>query len=203
MENKIAGVISYLFHPLLIPLYTLLFLLNMNVYFALIIPGSFKLFLIGVILLTTMLIPLGFFFLLHRRKLIISFFMETREERIYPLLVTGIFYYLTYYLLKGFHISPIFSFYMLGATFLVVLALVINFYRKISLHMLGVGGAFGMMLGLSFNLSLDLIYFVLTALLLSGGVGFARLQTGSHKPSEIYSGFLLGAVVMFLLFFLI
>jgi len=59
------------------------------------------------------------------------------------------------------------------------------------------------MLGLTFNLSLDLVYFLLTVLLLSGLVGFARLQTNSHKPSEIYTGFLVGAVVMFFLFFLI
>jgi len=139
MENKMARVISWFFHPLLVPLYMLLFLLNINVYFSLILPLSFKLFLFGVILLTTLLIPLGFFFLLYRKKLFLTFFMETLEERIYPLLVTGIFYYLTYYLLKSFHISPIFSFYMLRATFLVILALVINFFWKISLPMLGVG----------------------------------------------------------------
>ncbi|MCX6251983.1 MAG: hypothetical protein NTX61_14685 [Bacteroidetes bacterium] len=203
MENKMARVISSVFHPLFVPLYILLFLLNINVYFALIIPFSFKLFLTGVIILTTLLIPMGFFFLLYRKKLVHTFFMETREERIYPLLITGIFYYLTYYLLKNFQISPIFSFYMLGASFLVLLALVITFYRKISLHMIGAGGTFGLMLGLSFNLSLDLLYFLFTVLILSGLVGYARLQTNSHKPSEIYTGFLVGAVVMFLLFFLI
>lgn len=203
METKIARVISYFFHPLMIPLYILLFLLNVNTFFSPGLDFSFKLILLGVICLTTILFPLLIIFLLYKKKLVRSLFLESREERIYPILIIAIFYYLTYYLMKGIRISPIFSYYMLGATFLAILALIITFYRKISLHMLGIGGMSGLILGLAFNLSLNMVYFLLPAIFVSGITGFARLKLNSHKPSEIYSGFLVGAVIMFFLFFLI
>jgi membrane-associated phospholipid phosphatase len=89
---------------------------------------------------------------------------------------------------------------MLGSTFLTVLAMIISFYRKISLHMMGIGGMLGLLMGLSLNLNLDLTWFVVSAIILGGFLGFARIQSNSHKPSDIYSGFLVGAGVMFLLF---
>jgi hypothetical protein len=203
IETGLAKAISYLFHPLLMPLYILLLLLNLDAFFLSGLASSYKLTLVGVTFLTTILVPLLLIFLLYKRKLIRSFFMETREERIYPILIIAIFYYLTYYLFKGIRISPVFSYYMLGATFLSILALIITFYRKISLHMLGMGGLSGLILGLGFNLSVNLVYFIVLTIFISGITGFARLKLSSHKASEIYSGYLLGAGVMFLLFYLI
>ena len=202
MEAKLARVISYLFHPLLMPFYIFLFLLNVNAFFSSELVFSSKLTLLGIICLTTILLPLFLVYLLYRKKLVHSLFLETREERIYPILIIAIFYYLTYYLLKGIHISPVFSFYMLGATFLSILALIITFYSKISLHMLGAGGMSGLVLGLVFNLSVNVLFFVVV-IIIAGITGSARLKLNSHKSSEIYSGFLVGAVIMFFLFSLI
>jgi hypothetical protein len=202
METKLARVISFLFHPVLMPFYIFLLLLNVNAFFSAELAFSFKIYLLGFICLTTILIPVLFIYLLYRKKVVRSLFLETREDRIYPIIIITIFYYLTYYLMKGIGISPVFSFYMLGATFLSILALVITFYSKISLHMLGIGGMSGLMLGLVFSLSLNLLFF-LGMIFLSGVTGYARLKLNSHKPSEIYSGFLVGAVIMFFLFALI
>jgi hypothetical protein len=200
MEERIAKFFTLIFHPLFVPFYMLLILLNVNTFFAMMIPVKAKLFLTGLVFITTILLPLLIVFLLYRLKLVKSFYLQTREERIYPLLAAAVFYYITYYLLKGFSISFIFSYYMLGATFLTILALVISFYRKISLHMIGIGGTVGLLMGLSLNLGLDLTWFVISAIILGGFLGSARIQSNSHKPSEIYSGFLVGAGVMCLLF---
>lgn len=203
METKIATLISYLLHPILIPLYTVLFLLNSGIYFSLFLTIEAKFILIITFLVTTVIFPLFIMVILNRKKVIKSFFLETREERIYPLLIITVFYYLTYYLLKGVHVSFILSFFMLGSTFLAILALIITFYLRISLHMLGMGGLLGMLTGLSANISLNLFIPILVMLFLSGITGFARLKMDSHKPVEIYTGFLLGGAVMFILFYLI
>ena len=200
MEERIAKMFTIVFHPLFVPFYMLLILLNVNTFFAMMIPIKAKLLLTGLVFLTTILLPLLIVFLLYRLKLVKSFYLESREERIYPLLAAAVFYYLTYYMLKSFPISFIFSYYMLGSTFLTILAMIISFYRKISLHMIGIGGMLGLLMGLSLNLNLDLTWFVIAAIILGGFLGFARIQSNSHKPSEIYSGFLVGASVMFLLF---
>lgn len=200
MEERISKMATILFHPLFVPFYMLLMLLNVNLFFAMMIPVKIKLLLSALVFITTIVLPLLTVFLLYRLKFVKSFQLQTREERIYPLLAVAIFYYLTYYLLKSFPISFIFSYYMLGSTFLTILAMIISFYRKISLHMIGIGGMLGLLMGLSLNLKLDLTWFVVAAIILGGILGFARIQSNSHKPSEIYSGFLVGACVMFLLF---
>ena len=120
MEERIARFFTYLLHPLFVPFYILMILLNANSSFALTITLKAKLIISGLVILATILIPLLIIFLLFRLKLVKSFRMESREERIYPLLVISIFYYLTYYLLKSFTISFIFSYYMLGSTFLAI-----------------------------------------------------------------------------------
>jgi len=200
MEERFAKLLTIIFHPLFVPFYMLMILLNVNVLFAILMPIKAKLILSGLVFLTTILLPLLIVFLLYKLKLIKSFYLESREERIYPLLTLALFYYLTYYILKSFPISFIFSYYMLGSTFLTILALIISFYRKISLHMIGIGGMLGLLVGLSLDLGLDMTWFIVAAIILGGFLGFARIQSNSHKPSDIYSGFLVGAGVMFLLF---
>ena len=153
----------------------------------------------GIVLLTTFCIPLVLTWLLYRLRLISSFYLVNKEERIYPILSVSVFYYVTYYLLRGTHISTIFSYYMLGATLLAILTLIINFYLKISLHMIGAGSFTGLFLGLSLNFGINLNAEILSGIILAGIIGFARLKSNSHKPAEIYSGFALGAVTMTLL----
>ena len=203
MELRIAKVISYLFHPLLIPLYTILFLFNSDNYLSLLIPMKGKLLLVAIVLLTTVLMPLLTGFLLIRLKIVQSFFPKTRDDRIYLLLNTAIFYYLTYYLLKGIHVSLVFNYFMLGSTLLVICSLMITFFYRISLHMIATGGVLGGALGLTLGHSADVIGVILALVLLTGLTGTARLKIDSQRPGEVYYGFLVGLTVMFLLFILI
>ncbi len=203
MELRIARIISYIFHPIFIPFYTFLILLNTDSYFSFMIPLKGKMLLSGIILLTTVLLPFFTSLLLLRIKIIHSFFPEIQEERIYLLLNVAIFYYLSYYLLKGTQVSMVFSYFMLGSTFLVICALIITFFHRISLHMIGTGALTGTLLGLSIARSLDVTGFIVSVILLAGLTGTARLKINSQQPSEIYSGFLVGITVMFILFIMI
>ena len=195
-EPRIARVISFVFHPVLIPSYILLLLMNLDGSLYQSLPFSYKMTLTGIVFLTTLIFPLFVTWMLLRLNIISSVFMTIKEERIYPVLAVSVFYYLTYFLLKGIHISVIFSYYMLGATMLAILSLVINFYRKISLHTIAAGGFTGLFLGLSLNFGINLNKEIFTGILLAGIIGFARLKSDSHQPAEIYSGFLMGVVVM-------
>ena len=203
MSDRLSRGISVVFHPVFIPVYTLILLLNPDLTLALIIPVKTKLILFFIVFLTTIVIPLFSVWVFYRMKLVSSILLKTREERIYPLLIIAVFYYMTYYLLRSFPVTFLFSFYMLGSAFLVILALIISFRMKISLHMIGTGGVLGLLIGLSFTLSTDISLLIFPAILLCGIVGSARLNENSHKPSEIYTGFLVGVVVMSCLFFLV
>jgi predicted lipid-binding transport protein (Tim44 family) len=69
--------------------------------------------------------------------------------------------------------------------------------------MIATGGMLGGLLGLTFGHSVDATGFIMVVILLAGLIGSARLTTDSQKPAEVYSGFLVGMTVMFLLFVLI
>jgi hypothetical protein len=189
-------MISYLFHPLMMPCYILILLLNINNYASLLVPLNYKLMITGIVLLMTVILPLCFTWLLIKLQYITSVYMTTREDRVYPIISLAVFYYATYFLLKEVHIAAIFSYYMLGATLIAILSLVINFYRKISLHLLAMGSFTGLFLGLSLQYGINFTPEIMVGILLAGVVGYARLKSNAHQPSEIYSGFLMGAVVL-------
>ena len=201
MEMKIARVISYLFHPLLLPVYTLVLLLNLECFGAIAIPLFYKALLVAIVMLVTFVVPVALTWFLGRLGLVSSMLLASREERMYPVLSVAVFYYMTFYLLRGSHFSAVFSYYMLGATLLAILALVINFYRKISLHMIGAGGFTGLFIGLALNTGISFTPEILTGILLAGVVGFARLKSNSHDPADIYTGFAMGALTMTLVMF--
>lgn len=196
MEIRIAKVISYVFHPVFMPVYGLLLLFSLKSYFSFELMLKARLILISFITITSIIFPLTIIALLKRQGFITNYLMQSREERRLPYLITAIFYFLTYQMLKQMQLPEIYSFYFMGATFLLALVVIINFWWKISTHMVGMGGICGMLLGLAFSLSMDMMLLISMVIILSGVVGYARLKSQAHKSAEIYVGFLVGLVVM-------
>ncbi len=203
MEIKVSKILSVVFHPLLIPTYTLLIIFNLNVFFSMIIPQLAKWQILGMVFLITFLFPLFMMILFQRIGIIKSLYMKTKEERTLPYLMTIIFYYLASYLLKQLQISPIFYYFILGATFLIIITLIINFFWKISIHMIGIGGMLGTLIGLSFLWMIDIPFLIILLILCSGITGFARLKLNAHNPAQVYTGFVIGTSFMLLLFLVI
>ncbi len=199
MEHKIARGFSVLLHPLLIPGYLLAYLLFFRFYLIISIPASFKYTLLLLVAFTTLVMPLLFMWFFKRIRLITSLTRIRKEERVFPLLATAVFYYITFYLLKGIHFSAIFSFYMLAMTLLTIVTLIITFHRKISIYLTGMGSVTGLFVGLSLNYGINLNPEIFISILVAGVAGFARLESSGHKPAEIYYGFALGAIVTALL----
>jgi len=202
MADWFSKFVSYVFHPLLMPTYTLVLIFNINMYFSSILPFYAKLLLIIMVLSSTVFIPVIIFSVLKKKKIINSFQMESREERVYPYLVISIIYFLIYLLIKKTNIPDIYSFFLICSTALSLLLLMINFKYKISAHTAGMGGVCGLFIGLSNRLDLDLSLLIIILIAFSGLVAFSRLKLNAHKSSEVYSGFLAG-VAVFLLFTLL
>ena len=96
--------------------------------------------------------------------------------------------------------GDLFNQLLLGSTFTIIAALLINLHWKISIHMIGVGGILGAVLGMAQGLFIELLWPVIIIVLLSGMLGTARLMLKAHNPLQIYAGFLLGFAAMFILF---
>lgn len=203
MELKIAKIVSVLFHPLLIPTYTTLLLFNLNSYIAFQIPYQAKLLILGMIVITTFFFPVLFILIMKRRGMIKSLHMENREERLYPFIITAIFYFLTYQMIRQLQISDVYKLFTLGSAILILISMVVNFFMKISIHMVGIGGMLGALIGLSLHFNLNMIYSIILIIFVSGVIGYSRLKLNAHKPIQIYIGFLSGAIVMSLVLMLL
>jgi hypothetical protein len=200
MEVKLSKLVSFIFQPLLMPTLGIFVLLQLPVYFAVVLPTEAKWMLMGIVFFTTFFLPAAFIFFMIKRGMIGSLYIDSREERTVPYIVTIIFFGLTYYLLKRLQLSPVYSFFMLGAILLVASVLIINIFWKISSHMAAIGALTGMSIGLSYFLGMLFLNLIVISTVLSGIVGYARLRLNAHTPAQVYGGFVLGTVLVTVLF---
>jgi hypothetical protein len=210
MFKYIAHSASILFHPLFLISYATLFLMAANPYmFGF---GSDKaqgLILISVVT-TSLMFPLVAILLMKALGLIQSLQMEDKLERIGPLIVTGLFFiWLFVNIRKHDTIPQLLTFFVLGSTIGVFLALLFNSFTKISLHTIGAGG---FLVGMSIIIiqatgptvafalpfsdqSLVLSQRLCLAIIVIGAglVGTSRLYLKAHVEHEVYGGYIVGA----------
>ena len=189
-----AKIISYVFHPLMMPVIGLSIIFNTDSYINYAVPQELKQAVIILVGASTFLIPLLISLLLLNRKLINSLEMETQKERVIPYSITIAFYLSTLYMLKQAPIPVIIFNFLVGATLSIIVAFVINIRWKISAHMIGIGGLVGALLCLSILLEIYITPFFILSLLVAGLVGSARLILKAHTPSQVYAGFAIGVI---------
>ena len=154
MRNIIPAIISILFHPIFMPVYGLLILFNSGTFISF-IPYEAKKYIFLIVLICTVLLPLSFVPFYIFRKIIDDIHMRSNRERIIPLLVNSLFFYLGYLFISKLQLPPVIKSYMFSCTVAVFLALLVSIWWKISLHMLGIGGLIGAVILFSFRLGSD------------------------------------------------
>jgi chromate transport protein ChrA len=203
MEKTLARILSVILHPLLVPTYFLLVLYRLPIIEQFHLPFKIRGTVLLFVFLMTFVLPVMVAIGMRMLKLIESMEMQRRRERILPMVVISIFFYITFYSLKQLAVFQPFTVFMLGATVLVLLGLILNYFYKISQHMLAWGGFTGALTALALSFHIPLYFWLFGVILASGLTGFARLKTEAHTPFEVYSGWLLGALVMSALFLLL
>lgn len=202
MEKKFATVISIMFHPLFLPTYLLALLFFIPGFTVFTYSNEIKFYLIVFVFIMTVAIPASLLYMFKRFKVIETLQMNNRQERMIPLAIMAGVYFITYYSLNKIGRLGLFNLFLLGVSLASLLSLAINFYNKISLHMIGAGGVAGAILGALLVYPVDFRWFFYLVILLSGVVGYARLTITNHTLRQIYNGFMLGFVLMLLLFML-
>lgn len=200
LTHTFAKVISAVFHPLWVPAFAFMSVAWLGDPLQLRIPVHAIHWLGLLVLIISGLIPAVIMVMMLRLKLISSLSMPDKEERTFPILLTAVFFYLTYYVLSKLEVAPVFGFYMLGATTLAIVCMFINYWWKISLHMTAYGGFTGALLGMGILFDEHYIFIAIPVILIAGLVGYSRLRLSAHQPMQVYAGFLLGWLTMFLLF---
>jgi membrane-associated phospholipid phosphatase len=193
--NSFAKLISFIGHPLLMPLYTVQLLFTCNPYMKFMVNNSLQWFVLIIVFVFTFLLPLINAFILLKFKLIDSLYMTSSKERLFPFFFTLLFYLLAYKQLKTLPLPESFYLVLGGAIAVVFIALIITFFWKISIHALGIGGLFGAFLAFSQRYQVDQLSLIIGILFFAGLIGFSRLQLKAHQPAQVYTGFLIGTFI--------
>ena len=186
-----ARGVSYLLHPLCIPVYFLLFIFQGDTVFAL-IPKNIQYYCYAVVVFTLLIMPLVSLPVFRHFHLIRNYKLEEKQERVYPILIAGGFAFLGFWLLRGVSHTQIVQQLYLILVILLSLFSIVTLRWKMSMHMTAIGGLCGFMLSIGMHYPGQLRGIFMIVLLLSGLLGVCRLYLKKHTPAQVYAGFLFG-----------
>ena len=193
-----AHVLSYVFHPLFIPLYVTWFLafVHPSYFSGFSVLGKKKLLLL--ITINAFAFPAITVLLLKALGFIDSIFLKTQKDRIIPYIASGTFFFWTQYVLREQNYVPrILVAFMFGVFISSSAALIANIYYKISMHAIGMGGLAGLFLVIMQQNTMLMTWPLSLVILLAGLVCTSRMIVSDHRPKEIYMGLLVGLVCQF------
>jgi hypothetical protein len=195
MFRSLPAFVSWLFHPLLMPAYAVTLLFSLRSYLSISIPAPVRLFIYGTVIVTTLALPALFVLLLYQRGRVKSLEMAEANERRLSYLVTAVFYFIAFWLMKTWQVPRIFPVLFAGACFIIVAAFLINLRWKISIHMMGLGGLLGLVWCLPGLLYVNVLPYFTALVLIAGLTGTARLLRQAHTPAQVYAGLLAGFAI--------
>lgn len=190
-----AKIISWIFHPLFVPVYIAWFLVFVQPYlFASFTPAKKIITMIQFFImysffpLVTVLLSKGLGFL-------DSIYLKTQKERIIPYVACGIYYFWMCYVLRN---QPQFSKEVVQLSMAIFIAsslgLLVNIYMKVSMHAISMGILLMFMILLSFTQTSNYTIYLSAAFVLAGLVCTARFIVSDHTAGEIYGGLLVGII---------
>ena len=190
-----STILSTLFHPLLMVTYGITFAL-MGTFLAL-YPLRMKLLIWGSAFLSTAVLPGLFIYLLTRTGAASDLELTKRKERALPYLIVissvALCLYFLYRMMMPFWLFAI----LMGICVALLIALCINFFWKISAHMIGIGGLLGGLMGVARIHLINPYLLFIAVLLIAGLLGTSRIFLKRHTPLQVYAGFSLGFMCTF------
>ncbi|MBK5270495.1 MAG: hypothetical protein JJE22_05710 [Bacteroidia bacterium] len=191
----LAKIISYIFHPVFVPVYVAWFIINIQPYLFAGFGEWKKTTTMIQFLVMYAFFPLVTTFLLKRLDFISSVYLKTQKDRIIPYIICMVYYFWVWYVLyrQPDYPSAIVQFSL--AIFIAsILGLMANIYMKISMHAIAVGVmlAFIILQALAGNDGFGV--YIAVALLITGLVCTSRFIVSDHTQTEIYGGLFVGII---------
>src|SRR6187431_393930 len=188
----LAKFISYVFHPLFIPLYITYFIIQVRSYQFAGINDWVNLRTLLQVFVNCTFLPFASILLLRALKFIDSVFLKTQKDRIIPYIICMTFYFWNWYVFKNNHeVKDLVSMSMaiFNAS---IFGFLTNIFMKVSMHAIAVGVMTTFVALLAFTDSSSFSFYLSIAVLIAGIVCTSRLLVSDHSQREIYYGFLIG-----------
>lgn len=187
----VAQTLSYLLHPLLMPLYAVYFIFNVDSVFSL-VPPLTRIYCYCVTALVLLVLPLLSLPILKYFRLITSYGLDSRQERVYPILVAVVFSFLGFWFIGRVPYANIVQQLYLVLIILLSAFSIVTLRWKMSMHMTAMGAVCGFLFILGVKYLGDTRNIFILMVILSGILGSCRLYLGKHTPLQVGIGFLFG-----------
>lgn len=192
MLKQILPAFSYVFHPLFISVYAVLFFFffgrhNYNY-------QEVYLVIIQIVIIT-IFIPITIYYLLLSLGRVDSIMLTHKNQRRLPLLIHAIL--ILVLIRKSITIDyfPILYFFFLGSFISTFWAFVFLFTKfKVSLHQLAIASLTVFAIALSMHFNVRMIWIIVPLLICNGLVASSRLEMKAHTPTELILGGLIGSI---------
>jgi hypothetical protein len=198
----IANIVSYIFHPVFVPVMVIWFLVYIHPY---LFAGfadvqKFRTVMMAVVSFT--FFPLVTVLLLKGLKFIDTIFLRTQKDRVIPFIACMIWYFWIWYVWNNFGKTgdtdmPREAVQFALATFIsTIIGLMVNIKMKVSLHAISAGIVLTFFILMAVTQQLNFGIWLAIVFLLTGLVCTARFIVSDHTAQEIYGGLAVGAISM-------
>lgn len=150
------------------------------------------------LLVTMVVFPLVSIYYLLQKGMIDSLTMPSLKGRSLSYGVTAFYYIISLILLRDAHLPDVIYAMFTGLIIVLSLLALVSLRYKISAHLAAMGGVIGAVFWLGFHFGVWHPLLLIALLLIAGILGSARLYLQAHSESEVASGFILGALTIFL-----
>ena len=191
-----AHFFSGLFNPFFIPTLAF-FVILMN------LPGlemytlRVKYLLLSIVFISTCILPIVFILTVSLSPGI-NRNMMSHKDRILPYIFSAFSIFMGAQLIAKLPVPKIFSVFLLGSCLVLLILFAITIKWKISGHGAGMGGLLGAVLALTFKYGINLLWPIIVVILISGAVGSSRIYLKKHTPMQVYAGFSVSVLCMYL-----
>jgi len=203
MKYRLSNLPLIIFHPLIIPTLLMVMIFKQPVFYSMLLPLKTKLIISGIIFIGTCLFPVIFYFLYKNNYPASVPAQYARDRRIYPVFLSSVMIFLTYYFLTYVDMPRLFTMPVLFLAMVAAVALILNFWWNVSVEMLGWGAFFGAVLSSSLFLDFMVLPPLIGSLLISGITGYFLLKAEKYSESQIYISWFAGLMLMLPAFFLV
>jgi hypothetical protein len=201
--NVVATVLSYIFHPLFVIAWVVLYLLYRNNLVFIGVADDQKIIVFLRVFSTSIFLPLITVLLLKGLGFIQSIQLRTQKDRIIPYVACITFFFWTFYVSKTLGDPVELRAFLLCAFIAASASLIINNYMKVSMHAMSAGGLLAFFILLLFANKMDEVVSLLLAVLITGVICTSRFIASDHKPGEIYIGFIVGVLLQLISWFIV
>jgi hypothetical protein len=195
--DRILKSISFVFHPLIIPILGVIFYFSKSPRY---IPFEIiKAKLISIFILTVVL-PILLYFLLKTLGKAKSIYLESTKERVLPLIVNCVVLLLVLNrIITTDQIIELYYFFVgiLISTLACLILVILKF--KASIHMIAIGGLLMFFIAVSIHFSININGTLAIMAILTGAIATSRLHLKAHTSTELLIGFIIGFIPQLIL----